>query len=101
MHHPEPTAMSPTRLISSLCAAVLAAPVFAAQVAEPKPDDRELHVVCFARERGAKAKADDSRAAVRVARPGKQLTLVLASDEPVTWTVAVTDGTRPAKGVLM
>ena len=87
----EPTDMSLARLFPSFCVALVVVQALAAQVADPKPDDPELHAVCYVREPGPKPKADEARAAVRVARPGKRVTLVLASDEPVTWTITVTD----------
>jgi hypothetical protein len=82
--------------------AVLAAPSAPAAPDPPaQSDDRELHVVCV---REGITKTGDQihggKAAVRVDRPGKLVTLVLCASDTVTWDVSLTPQTRLAKVVL-
>ena len=72
----------------------LAAPV------PPGPDD-ELHVVALY---GGNTKTGDmlhgGKAAVKVDRPGKNVTLVVSAYDPVTWDITVTPKTNLKKVLL-
>jgi hypothetical protein len=87
-----------TLLLSAAC---LSATAIAAPVPVPKGDGRELHVVCLYE--GSTRTGDTihgGKAAVRVDRPGKLVTLVVGAYNPISWDVTVTEKTRLAKVVL-
>jgi hypothetical protein len=87
--------MSRTSLF--LLGVALATPALlpAAPVPEAKPDDRELHIVGL-----NEGMTGNGKAAVRVDRPGKIVTLVLGAYGPVAWDVTVIPQTRLTKVIL-
>ncbi len=63
--------------------------------------DRELHVVgIYEGYTKSDGKIHGGKAQVLVKRPGKQVTLVLVSYDPVTWEVAVNKDTKLEKVIL-
>src|SRR4051794_15544715 len=90
--------MFAVRLLAAAILLPALASLTAAPVPPPKPDDRELHVVCHERRRPRDV-AD--KTAVKVDRPGKEVTLVLGGNQDVVWDVSVIGSTRLVKVILI
>jgi hypothetical protein len=86
-----------------LLGAALAAPALLPAAPGPggQPDDRELHVVAL-REGWARTRGEipDDKIPVRVDRPGKTVTLALATGDSIAWDVSFTPQTRLTQVVL-
>jgi hypothetical protein len=94
--------MFATRMLSiAILTLALFASAPAAPPPQPQPDDREVHVIgiCEGSTRTGD-KIHGGKASVRVDRPGKQVTLVLAAYSSVTWDVSASEKTRLLKVIL-
>lgn len=91
--------MSTVRFLAvAILLSAIAVSAGAAPVPREKPNDRELHIVC----QGLReARGADGKTAVKVDRPGKEVTLVLGGNLEMAWDISVTGSTRLVKVVLI
>jgi hypothetical protein len=88
-------------LLLSIAVLVAVSPAPANPGPQVKEDDRELHVVFVGQ--GVTKTGDQihaAKAAVRVDRPGKMVTLVLCASDAVTWDLTLAPKTRLTRVVL-